>query len=224
METTTYRGFNINILQDEDPINPRTEQDHLGTMVCWHNRYDLGDKHNFDTEEDFKEWAEGQDLFIFPLYLYDHSGITISTRPFHCSWDSGQVGWIYMTKEKFRKECTRPGKPEADGICHTWYPIKHITRKDRERAMNILQEEVDVYDLYLTGQVYGYQVEPVEANKGINCNESCWGFYGDVGVKDAVDVAKRDIDHEIKKYKQTVTARVALEKEANKFVNNHFAL
>lgn len=43
-------------------------------------------------------------FIILPLYLYDHGGITISTRPFSCPWDSGQVGYIYASKDKFRKE------------------------------------------------------------------------------------------------------------------------
>lgn len=33
---------------------------------------------------------------ILPVYMHDHSGITFSTSPFSCSWDSGQVGVIYM--------------------------------------------------------------------------------------------------------------------------------
>ena len=38
------------------------------------------------------------------LYLYDHSGITMSTGSFCDSWDSGQVGFIYVTKEDIEKE------------------------------------------------------------------------------------------------------------------------
>lgn len=34
------------ILQDTDPQNPRDPgwQENLGSMVCWHKRYNLGDK------------------------------------------------------------------------------------------------------------------------------------------------------------------------------------
>jgi len=39
---TTYT---MHIDYDTDPVNPRKEYDHLGTMVCWHQRYDLGDNH-----------------------------------------------------------------------------------------------------------------------------------------------------------------------------------
>ena len=43
-------------------------------------------------------------VFYLPLYLYDHSGITMNTGGFSCSWDSGQMGWIYATKEDIQKE------------------------------------------------------------------------------------------------------------------------
>lgn len=41
---------------------------------------------------------------VLPLYLYDHSGITMNTTGFSCPWDSGQVGWIYASKEDALKE------------------------------------------------------------------------------------------------------------------------
>ena len=41
---------------------------------------------------------------MLPLYLYDHSGLAMSTESFsgrapHAEWDSGQVGWIYVSKK-----------------------------------------------------------------------------------------------------------------------------
>ena len=35
-------GFKI--YTDEDAANPRTEFDNVGTMVCWHRGYNLGDE------------------------------------------------------------------------------------------------------------------------------------------------------------------------------------
>ena len=185
--------------RDDYPEDPRN-WDNIGTMVCFHSRYDLGDKHHYGSpaeflldllnnadlggiegaaredileagsgifsgifEEVYHFWLETKckqdvrdvldflkdeyegfsmvsigwflakenwDLFIdciswlsprdievnelydlvratdkyviLPLYLYDHSGITISTGPFSCPWDSGQVGWIKAPKDTFR--------------------------------------------------------------------------------------------------------------------------
>lgn len=69
---------------------------------------------SFDLQEDILDWCSTQNLLsmwekqgsvaILPLFLYDHSGISMSTGSFlgrapHARWDSGQVGFIYMDKK-----------------------------------------------------------------------------------------------------------------------------
>ena len=39
----------------------------------------------------------------------------------------------------------------------------------------VLRTEVEQYDLYLTGQVYGYEIEDADGDE----EESCWGFLGE---------------------------------------------
>ena len=73
-----------------------------------------------------------------PLFAYDHSGLTISTRPFHCSWDSGQIGWIYRQKSEILREFRR----------------KRLTQGLRERVFDIFRAEVAAYDQFLTGDVW----------------------------------------------------------------------
>lgn len=41
---------------------------------------------------------------VMPLYLLDHSGLAMQTESFHDPWDSGQVGWVYVSKEDVLKE------------------------------------------------------------------------------------------------------------------------
>lgn len=100
------------------------------------------------------ESVERDDIAIcLPLYLYDHSGITISHGKFSCPWDSGQVGWHYITKAKL--------EDEFDG--------------DEAKAMKCLEAELKTYDDYLQGNVWGYVIENEEGDDV----DSCWGFYGD---------------------------------------------
>lgn len=107
-------GVRLSIYHDTNPMNPR-EWDNLGTMVCWHRRYDLGDERarNIELYNSWDEWLENEilipnggeeNVIYLPLYLYDHDGITMNTTGFSCPWDSGQVGWIYATKDRFREE------------------------------------------------------------------------------------------------------------------------
>lgn len=153
----------IKILQDNEPQNPR-EWDNLGTMICFHKRYNLGDLHCYNSN-DFNSWDElktqinkDQKLaVIIPIYMYDHSGITIRTTLFSCPWDSGQIGFIFVSKEKALKE----------------YGGRKITKKLREKLTQRLISEVETYDQYLTGDVYGFQI--TSHNEEL---DSCWGYYG----------------------------------------------
>jgi hypothetical protein len=97
---------------------------------------------------------------ILPLYLYDHSGITISTSPFGCNWDSGQIGWIFITNQTIKDE----------GI-------------DESKVEEYLKGEVETYDKYLTGEVYRYSIYEIETcDKGHehkNYVEGCGGYFGE---------------------------------------------
>lgn len=105
LRSEQYRGFTLNVVRDEHVTNPRDETDNVTTMVCFHKRYRLGDAHNYRAEA-FKSFDDVREMLIRaydpivikPLYLYDHSGITISTKPFNCPWDSGQVGFVLISR------------------------------------------------------------------------------------------------------------------------------
>ena len=146
---------------DPDFGNPR-EMDNVGTMICFHKRYNLGDKHNLTLEEAI-EVENDPDNFVLPVYIYDHSGITISTEPFSCPWDSGKLGFIYASKDKVKEE----------GI-------------SEDRILDILKSEVDYYDDFLTGEVYGVRVFDEDEEEV----ESTWGI---VGFEDAKEIAREMI-------------------------------
>lgn len=101
----TYKGYTIEIETDEYPMNPR-EWDNDSKMVCFHKRYDLPceidiDHNNFNSWDEIEEYIKENYKVtdIKPVYMYDHSGITVKTTPFSCSWDSGQIGFIF-TEER----------------------------------------------------------------------------------------------------------------------------
>lgn len=155
--TEKHGELTIEIHADENPESPR-DWDNMGKMVCFHSRYELGDKHDHPIEE-ARLLEDADHVLSLPLYLYDHGGITMRTTPFGCPWDSGKVGFIYVTKAAAREE----------------YGVKRLTKAVRERALGVLRSEVEVYDRYLTGAVNGYVVKDGSGE----IKDSCWGFYGD---------------------------------------------
>jgi len=170
-------GNTLQVINDSNPESPRTWSN-LGKMVCFHRRYSLGDKHDFK-QGDYNGWDELKAAIlkkenvavIQPMYMYDHSGITVSTKPFSCPFDSGQIGFIYITKEAAREG----------------FMVKNVTAKIKERLLVNLNGEVETYDQYLTGDIYGFKEVDSEGNEV----DSCWGFYGDNpktnGMSDHID-------------------------------------
>ena len=162
-------NYKVVIRQDTDTEGPR-EWDNEGTMLCWHSRYNLGDK-QIPRPEGVEDVPE--DVVRLPLYLYDHGGLTMSTAPFSCGWDSGQVGWIYAKLED----------PEDE--------------QERARVTKNLIGEVEVYDMYLTGQVYGYRVYKQTEDDPDEKVGSCWGYYGDHDKSGLFDAVKQEISNGI---------------------------
>ena len=156
-------GKTVEIQQDEDPESPR-EWDNLGTILYSSDRYMLGDK-RVDADE-IKQIASRNDVIALPVYAYIHSGVTVNTTGFECPWDSGQCGIIYVDFETIRKE----------------FGCKYITKTVRTKIMSILRGEIETFDQYLRGDVYGYVV--LDEN-GFTTGESCWGFYGEEAAKEA---------------------------------------
>ncbi len=195
----TKPPFTLFLVEDDMADNPR-EADNIGTMICFHRRYSIGDKHDYDEPRDFlidkllniysnKESTyhnididkletlripelvnlleQSNEIVLMTLYLYDHSGITMSTNPYYCPWDSGQVGWIYADRQAIEAA------------------FGEMSTETVNKAKEILKSEVKLYDHYLTGEVYGYRL--FERDTEI---DSCWGFIGDI----------RDVQDQIKDY------------------------
>ena len=157
IETVEYKGHDIQIVPDYDPQNPRTEWDNFGTIVAWHSRYDLSDKDpSCRDNEEFQEYLRSEPCVVLPIYMYDHSGISLNTSGYHCPWDSDQVGWIYVTHYKIREE---------------WSKWKVLSRKRVEQIEALLSQEVETFSEYLSGNVCGYVIE------GELCEDSCSGYY-----------------------------------------------
>lgn len=198
VEEIEHDGLTVKLYHDDEPSSPR-EWDNLGKMFCWHRSYDLGDEHGIPSDyvhnmapDEFLEWVreEWGASVILPLFLYDHSELSMSTGSFADRWDSGEVGFICDTTETRKLmgfELDRFGRDEDL----------------RERITEVLKGEVATYDQYLRGDVYGYVVEDGDGHH----LDSCWGFYG---TEDALSEGKAQAEwhaREIAKRKAQENAR-----------------
>jgi hypothetical protein len=136
-------NYTVEVTYDSDPCNPR-EWDNAGTMVFRYRGLEVveddTDLDDFDSLDDLIEYVktDKQALVVLPLMIYDHSGITMYVGRSGDRWDSSRVGVIYITKES----CNNYG----------------VNPDDLVALDNLLKNEVKVYDSYLTGEQFQYQV------------------------------------------------------------------
>ena len=105
-----------------------------------------------------------------------NSGVTINTKGYSCPWDSGQVGYIWVSKEKRRNE----------------YSISRVTSKWVDKIEEYLNNEIETFAQYIEGDVYSFSVEEWDPTPGVGwvVTDSCAGFYGTDwdtnGIKDYI--------------------------------------
>lgn len=153
VETYENDNYKLEIHVDDIPWDPR-EGHNLGTMICHHKIYDIGDKQikNFHRYEDWwgvliselswefdvyekdlqteEEREELLDRIVFlPISMYEHSNIRLSPN------SRNQVGWLYCSKEKAVKQ--------------TGYTAKELYAGTRDRQPEVGEHiKIEDYDRY----------------------------------------------------------------------------
>jgi hypothetical protein len=175
IKTEYYKGYRIDIYYDTESMDPR-EFDSIFNMICFHKKYTIGDKHNY-TVKSLHEYLEDkkENLIVSPVYLYDHSGLVISTTPFSCPWDSGQIGYIFCDyKEAVDEFGLSPDSKESN--------IEVIIKQ--------MNEKIIYYNKYLSGDFYCYHI--MDKN-GSTVDSQC----NIDDIEGAILMAKTAIDEEI---------------------------
>ncbi len=157
-------NYSVNISYDKEPINPRDNPSY-DKMLCWHNKYSLGDAHTvkdyravlvffmkqFDLNKgqmDFDARASNRPkdhiiaelnkhMAIEPLYLYDGQYPEISTKKEKDGVQGEFIGYSFMTAEAIEKYYNSSLSPET---------IKS--------ANDVLKDNIDTYSHYISGDNY----------------------------------------------------------------------
>lgn len=173
IETISHDGCTIEIHPDFHPMNPREECDNLGTiwtqerrhkspddMPCGSNVFaSIAQEFGGKAYPESMEKALDRECVWLPVWKYEHSGVAYrasASNPFFCPWDSGAVGYVFVRKADVRKE----------------YGVKRITKAVREKALAVLQGEVEEYSRYANGEAYGFKIMDHNGDE----IDSCWGF------------------------------------------------
>lgn len=195
VETIQKDGKKAKIYVDEDAFDPRADFDNLATFCFDHKRYRLGDgdvktilapwdlddfkmranryyEHSSHRQDKFASLIERYVRMRFKSVAFtwvgmlDHSGITIYPSSHdHSGWDCGVLGFAFVSRESLVK--------------------MGVKEKDAHRQMI---GELEIYDSFVRGDAYGYQV----FDENGDVIDSCWGFYG---MKDVEEEARDALEH-----------------------------
>ncbi len=99
----------------------------------------------------------GHRLHWTPVYLYEHSQSALSTTPFSCGWDSGLVGYLFITGLEIK---------ELMGV-------KNIYQHHIEQATAMMTGLLPALEQWINGDCWGF-----ELRRDGEVVDSCWGFYG----------------------------------------------
>jgi hypothetical protein len=189
IETIEVEGMTAELHYDCDTCESPRDWDNISVFAFFHRNYsneselDSGDFGGWDEMREHIESRDGLDAICLPVYLYSHSGDTISTSPFSCPWDSGQLGFAYVTREKARNE----------------FGWKRITKEREEKILDLIRGEVETYDTYIKGEVYGYIVKDKDGDE----LDSCWGYYD---REDCLETAKGNAKYQAQLQREIETA------------------
>lgn len=172
--------FSIVCEIDEHPDDPFKIDAYITTFVLSHKRYNLGNKTSIDFST-ITSWEgvkaaikrEFKDaLCITPVYMYDHSGISLSNTPFSCPWDSGQVGYALIRKSHLKY----------------WGLDVNMTQ---EELLKRIMDDTFKYSLYLNGE--SYIISLVEHTTCETCGQHVTSIIEATTVDSDIDDIPKDI-------------------------------
>jgi len=208
--TETHKGFNIDIIHDDSPMNPFTDWDCNLPLMKVYDRYfedySKGDINeylaNILTDGQIlrhqKEIAEAFEIdledFVEREFSKDDK-ISDIRYEIENSQDFDALEVICkLSKTPYLNTCSR-GYSQGDyADVFTCYTSKFEEVTGCKKAQideKELQSNVDLWGYWAWGDVYGYSIDEID--------ESCWGYYGDDHEKSGLlEDAKSQIDYYIK--------------------------
>lgn len=192
MDTIQYKGFNIEIVEDENCASPQEWGDDSLFLVSFHRDFSV----ITDDIKDMDDLNEIKDYWQIPLYAYIHSGVSLSISrdkyPYNDRWDSCQVGVVLASKKEFKT--MQEAVEASSGLVKNWND-------------------------YLSGNVWGYIVDEIGAScYGYYGDYEDSGLIED--AKSEINFYLEKLyDKKNKKLKDLIKSKVKIEKRENILLN-----
>lgn len=132
------------------------------------------------------------EVVMLPISMYEHSGISLwlgsTIGHVDAQWDCSSIGFAFVEKNTAKEEgMLDPGEEYK----HDW----------KSWAYAMMEAEMETYDKYVQGEVYGYMIEDEDGEEASNVHLcGCWGYYD---KKQLLEDAKSNIDTYLEEKRET---------------------
>ena len=164
-------GFNLVVKRDKDPQSPDT-WGNTDLFLVYHHRQFTVNREGFEPEDVYRAFKGStgfifDNYWIFTVYAYIHSGVSLSLSPQGNRFDVSSTGFILVEKET--------------GVLSIGTKPVMVTK---DEATKYAEGLIETWNTYLSGDVWGFQV--VEDVSCSHCGHvdkehhySYSGFYGE---------------------------------------------
>lgn len=121
---------------------PFREDDESVKLVTFERNSRHSKWHQFDSPSEVLPWAKKNKFWAFPLFKYEHGGVAYSLGAFSCPWDSGQCGYVLMSKAEWPRQA---------------------------KAVLSAKSHVESYSSWCNGEIYGYIIEDSDGEHLDSC-------------------------------------------------------
>jgi hypothetical protein len=94
--------YRLRIEVDDYPDSPR-RWGPLSVIVAWHSNYNFSDTDEYDTPQDFVREMKRVKQQFYPLYLMDHSSLTLRTEPLAACTVTGTAARLASSTSRTRR-------------------------------------------------------------------------------------------------------------------------
>ena len=130
IQTIYADGISVEIHCDSMSESPR-QWDNLTKMSLFAKRYKFPNELDLRVD-DYLSWDEMENelkarhKYVFPVYMYEHGNVALSTTPFSCKWDSCRVGFAVVDDDEGMTDIAAVQiKPERRGAAR----LRHHQRR-----------------------------------------------------------------------------------------------
>lgn len=173
------------------------------TTVTWDDYCDLLNDEKYETPVDFLKainadkiyinnknmWNkpfETEELFVIPVYRHYHTSVSYSTEPFGIPFDSGQIGYAWVSKEE---------------VANFWSVDGEFTEELKNTLIKKHDKALKAYGDFVNG--YATRVTLKDKNDSIVFEDYFYGIGNTTDVKNFMKEHGLDMFYEIEdmKYK-----------------------